>query len=255
VEKNFAWDHAMNWIRITIFAALVTLVSVELQAQDGKGKRGKRTENDQTRRMLQGRGQDIMRLVKRLDANGDGALSKEEIPERMVKRLSRMDMDGNGSIDIAEIQRLAERMDRTGSNQSRTKGKGSKGNRSNLETPDKARPGRMKGDANKGDDGSKPKRAGKRRDVTGLIKRLDQNGDGQISRDEAGKAPQQLQKAFSRIDANSDEIIDKAEIQQLKALMERRASGMQRDRGSDGQAKPGIKPKHPGKLKDKSSDA
>jgi hypothetical protein len=37
-------------------------------------------------------------LVERFDANGDGKLCPEELPERMRRRFGRLDADGDGFV-------------------------------------------------------------------------------------------------------------------------------------------------------------
>jgi tRNA-Thr(GGU) m(6)t(6)A37 methyltransferase TsaA len=51
--------------------------------------------------------------VMSFDANGDGKVSKEEMPERMRERLlQRADTNGDGAIDKEEINKFAEQMGR-----------------------------------------------------------------------------------------------------------------------------------------------
>ena len=42
----------------------------------------------------------------RLDENGDGKVTKEELPERMQRVLQRGDANGDGAIDREEAERL-----------------------------------------------------------------------------------------------------------------------------------------------------
>ena len=54
-------------------------------------------------------------MVERLmamDANGDGKVTKEEMPERMQPMLERIDANGDGAVDKEEAQRMAERFNR-----------------------------------------------------------------------------------------------------------------------------------------------
>ncbi|SFI00525.1 EF-hand domain-containing protein [Planctomicrobium piriforme] len=46
----------------------------------------------------------------RMDANGDGSLTKEEVPERMQENFDRMDQDGNGKISQDELRAAMEAM-------------------------------------------------------------------------------------------------------------------------------------------------
>ena len=43
------------------------------------------------------------------DADGDGKLSREELPERMQQRFDRMDSDGDGFIDQNDIETMMQR--------------------------------------------------------------------------------------------------------------------------------------------------
>lgn len=52
--------------------------------------------------------QRIQRLLQRFDKDGDGALSKEELPERFAERLMRADADGDGKITPEEFTKAAE---------------------------------------------------------------------------------------------------------------------------------------------------
>ncbi|QDT68255.1 EF hand [Planctomycetes bacterium MalM25] len=60
----------------------------------GKGKQGRNPEA----------------MLKRADADGDGAISKSEAPERMLQNWDRVDGNGDGKIDQAEQAKMVERM-------------------------------------------------------------------------------------------------------------------------------------------------
>ena len=49
-------------------------------------------------------------IFQRRDANGDGKLSGEEIPERMRGNLERMDTDGDGAVTLAEFRQAMSQM-------------------------------------------------------------------------------------------------------------------------------------------------
>ena len=51
-------------------------------------------------------------MLKRLDTDGDGKISKEEAPERMRERFDQIDTNGDGFIDEAEQKALLENMRR-----------------------------------------------------------------------------------------------------------------------------------------------
>lgn len=52
----------------------------------------------------------MMQMIKRMDANNDGKITKDEMPERMARFFDRLDEDGNGVIDEKEIKAAAGRM-------------------------------------------------------------------------------------------------------------------------------------------------
>ena len=54
------------------------------------------------------------KLFESRDANKDGKLSGDEIPERMRERLSMVDKDGDGSISKSEFAAMAARMEDAG---------------------------------------------------------------------------------------------------------------------------------------------
>lgn len=43
------------------------------------------------------------------DANGDGKLSKDELPERMQRAFERLDKNSDGSIDADELKQMRRR--------------------------------------------------------------------------------------------------------------------------------------------------
>ncbi|MFQ5744056.1 MAG: hypothetical protein ACE5HV_10760 [Acidobacteriota bacterium] len=58
-------------------------------------------------------GGDFIERVKRWDANGDGLIVREEVPERMRERFfDRADTDGDGVIDADELEAIAKRFRR-----------------------------------------------------------------------------------------------------------------------------------------------
>ncbi|HJN08086.1 MAG TPA: hypothetical protein QF564_05295, partial [Pirellulaceae bacterium] len=49
-------------------------------------------------------GFDPLAMFARRDADGDGELTGEEIPERMQERLDSIDTDGNGAVSRKELE-------------------------------------------------------------------------------------------------------------------------------------------------------
>lgn len=48
--------------------------------------------------------QRVQRIVRRFDANGDGRVGREEIPERVVPLFNRLDINGDGQVTAEEIR-------------------------------------------------------------------------------------------------------------------------------------------------------
>ena len=55
-----------------------------------------------------GGGDFVARLMQE-DKNGDGKLTKDEVPERMQRMFDRVDANGDGAIDKAELEQMAQR--------------------------------------------------------------------------------------------------------------------------------------------------
>ena len=49
-------------------------------------------------------------MLKQIDRDGDGKISKEEAPERLKERFDTVDTNKDGVLDKAEQERLAQRM-------------------------------------------------------------------------------------------------------------------------------------------------
>ena len=58
-----------------------------------------------------GNGPNMGKMFETRDANGDGKLTGDEIPERMRDRLNMVDKDGDGSISKSEFAAMAARME------------------------------------------------------------------------------------------------------------------------------------------------
>jgi len=67
--------------------------------------------------------------IDRMDKNGDGKLSKDEVPERMAQRFDRVDTNGDGFIDEEEFAILMERRGGQGAPGSGRGGQGGQGGR------------------------------------------------------------------------------------------------------------------------------
>ncbi|MCA9081538.1 MAG: hypothetical protein KDA58_13325 [Planctomycetaceae bacterium] len=78
-----------NWITTAVVALMLAAPSVEVSAQGPGGGRGGKPSFD--------------RLLEAFDTDQDDALSEKEVPERVWKRLSQADADGNGAVTRAEF--------------------------------------------------------------------------------------------------------------------------------------------------------
>ena len=135
------------------------------------------------------RGPDPGDFVERLmsqDANGDGKVTKDELPEPMQRVIERGDANGDGAIDKEEAEKLAAQLGRGG-----------------------AGPG--------GPGGA---------DFVERFMRQDANGDGKVTKDEL---PEQMQRILERADANGDGAIDKEEAEKMAEQFQRRG-GERRER-------------------------
>ena len=47
--------------------------------------------------------------LRSMDVNGDGQISRDEVPQQAQQQFERMDENGDGVIDAEELERLAER--------------------------------------------------------------------------------------------------------------------------------------------------
>jgi Ca2+-binding EF-hand superfamily protein len=124
-------------------------------------------------------------LVKRFDKNGDGKLSKDELPAVLGKAFDAADKNGDGKLDragVAAMQTLLR----------------------NVFTA--------------GDQPKTPPPTAKELDkiIDGLLKQFDTNGDGKISRKEV--TGPLVADNFDRLDLNKDGFLDRKE---LRALAER----------------------------------
>jgi len=114
-------------------------------------------------------------LMRALDADGDGTISKEEI-NGAVKALKMLDKDGNGKLTANELRPQFGGVPRRGGFGERTGGRFGAGQ---------------------------------------LVERMmesDSNGDKKISKSEA---PDRLKERFDRVDSNSDGFVDEAELKAM----------------------------------------
>lgn len=84
-------------IYVTAVAALLTSATSFAFAKDNDGKRGGRD-----------RGANIERMLERLDTNGDGGISLEEVKAHQTELFSKVDADANNSLTEEEFGMIRE---------------------------------------------------------------------------------------------------------------------------------------------------
>jgi Ca2+-binding EF-hand superfamily protein len=184
-------------------------------------------------------------MFERLDANQDGKLTREELPERMREGFARLDASGDGTLSLDELARgIAAGMPQPPGFARRPDvlPPGARG--------DALRPALAAIDANRDGELSKEEIAG----AAKALLSLDRNGDGQLTRDELAapgpgvpgrpgglggalrerlrqadenrdgklskeETPPFLRERFEQIDANRDGFLDETEMQQLGRRM------------------------------------
>jgi len=202
------------------------------------------------------------RLFQRLDRNGDGKVTREEVPERFLDRFDRIDADGNGKVGREEFQRgispLANRFQRDGKGNKKADKSKSKANRKRRTSQGENRmwadpPGKLIKALDADGDGTLS--AEEIIAASSALMKLDQNGDGRISRpewmptrgelaerkrplDRAGgqirlklvmkldadgdgkisrqEAPPRLKDRLESLDTDNDGLLDKEELKALR---------------------------------------
>lgn len=154
-------------------------------------------------------------LYKQLDANGDGLLSGDEVPDEkksLFERLVRLgDGDADGKLSAEEFATgLA------GGDKSPAKGSRAKGDTDAPKKPAKATPGRP----------GKAERPGPGR----LFARLDANSDGKVELDEVPEERRpMLEKLIARNDKNGDKALSPEEFSLDSPVRMVSTSGAPRD--------------------------
>ena len=119
------------------------------------------------------RGQFNPEMLKRLDRDGDGRISKSEAPGRMGERFGMIDSNGDGFLDQEEQAKLISMMQRGAAVQSAGKSTG----RSQGMAP--------------------------RAQAGGLMAVIDKDGDGELSEREISQAAAALRKLIATVTAAS----------------------------------------------------
>ena len=147
---------------------------------------GKLTE-DEVRPQMGGRGgrggepgetqapsaDELVKTLMVFDKNGDGQLTREELPERMQGLFERADADKNGALTAEEIRKSAQAA-ATSSGQGRGGGRGDGPNFMRLDPILAALDSNSDGEVSSAEIAA----------AATSLKKVDRNGDGQLSEDE-----------------------------------------------------------------------
>ena len=132
------------------------------------------------------------RIFKALDKNSDGKICKEEAPERLKAAFEKIDADKDGGITPAEMKAafIAKMKEMKAKHEAAMKARGCK-------------PPKMPS-------------------VADLIKKVDKDGNGKVSKEEC---PKEHKAGFDKVDANGDGQVCEAELKaaiiaKMKAMRE-----------------------------------
>lgn len=216
----------------TVLACAFLLLAAVANAQPPKGKPGRPGEG-------RGRGgmPGIDQILQRFDANKDGKLSKDELPEQAAERIMRADANGDGVVTKEELEEVRKRI---AGGQRGGEGRGmpnpeqlfqrldanGDGKLSKDELPERFGQRIMQADADKDGVVTKEEFAeiakqmgggrggpGGQQDVGQLFARADKNGDGKLTKDEL---PGPLAERLMKADANGDGALTKAELEEAR---------------------------------------
>lgn len=197
------------------------------------GAGGRRPEGNDERAGSGGNGNaEMIKTLMAFDKNGDGKLSKEEVPERMQGIFTRGDLNGDGFLSKDEIQKLA-----TASAGSRSgQGEGEGRRRPGGPSGPGGGPQGMRMDpvfAVLDIDGDGVISASEIKAAAASLAKLDKNGDGKISQDElrpnmspggpmGGDPTEMIDHMFAENDKNGDGKLSKAEApERLQEMFDR----------------------------------
>jgi Ca2+-binding EF-hand superfamily protein len=183
-------------------------------------------------------------MFKKLDTNGDGALTKDEVQSypRLNQRFDTFDSNNDAKLTLAEIQAYTKG---DGSPQAGNEKQGKPSPSAMFESLDQNKDNMLNREELKGNatlsakfddiDGNKDggitqdemheflKTLGKQmRAKNNVMIALDKNADGKLSRDEAGGNPK-LSRIFDRSDANKDGLLTQEELHSYRKAVHDKA--------------------------------
>ena len=165
-----------------------------------------------------GRGGFAALLVSKLDANGDGKLSKEEL-QKVGDIFDDLDSDHDGFLEPAELSGPSGGIGRPLAGARPDGGTAAVTPRAGKESPAAADSGATKPAGARGAGPGAARRKNGRpggQAAQDPLRRFDTNGDGKISRDEAQG---RLKENFDKIDANGDGFLEPDELRKALAAI------------------------------------
>ncbi|MDB5687985.1 MAG: h [Rhizorhabdus sp.] len=209
----------------------------------------------------------LAEFIKKVDANGDGKITKDEFlaysKKEAEERFAKMDANGDGVVDEAEIKAAAEKLREGGGRRGEgaapgggRRAEGAGAAEGGFRRPPTGEAGKPPAEGERPqppaspegrrpEGGPPPGREGGRPGGFGagalggnpeeLFKTIDKNGDGTIDAAEYREfSAQEVDNRFKRIDANSDGKISPEEFKQAMSAMRRVMGG-----GEGGMRRPG----------------
>ena len=178
---------------------------------DGDGAVTKEELEAAREKMGGGRGEggpDVGAFFDRFDANEDGKLTKDELPEQLAERIMKADADGDGAVTKEELEAAREKMG-----------------------------GQRGGDGERGGRGKRGGQGQGGHGVGALLDRFDANEDGKLTKDEL---PERAAEKIMQADADGDGAVTKEELEAAREKMggQRGGDGERGRRGKGGKRGP-----------------